>query len=1295
MQEGSRALSEKSPDTYHPYTTVCIRNGCGNHNVTGRKEAYIPTQEDIDNFDGNPQTQDTALCPQIQKAGHHLLPQKSARERLEELGVPEDVIQRLFSDDDSLTPEDVELLDETTWFRAEDFGLDEKILRARDATDECFFDEFRTNKDKKFSMAHIDLMTRDPDVLHCEKASFYQRVARDWAQLKATGHGPGNPVSNKGTPQQYKEFEETLIELGHGEDLNATTQTMIGTPDDKPATQTATPAAPAILGDENLGQLGSEATETVRSDFGEHITTNVPATDRVKWELEKIAAVLRCGGSLTHNQIVWAANHIPSLETLSGSEREKLAYSRAFMITDEEEGSIAQADQSFTKLDDFLHSGGFLERALNGARVIRDMVQCTYKRGINPFSIGAPGPNQDERGRVRESNISPYFELTAFERSLRSGSRERSLSLHRKQGTFTGRRGSGVHPQTINHTPFSDDEEEDLLNYNASQNEILNQLPRAARDPTIPGQANEQDVIATYGGQYLKDQHGNKKRIPLNGDWFLRVWRLNTENRREVYGPMRVIRKRVRACQLLVPKEGAKKLHERLPTATPINGRHIRSLYVGISAISGQLVYVSTKKGEIYQRAFKEDDFTGLVFKAEPSQTLAGSNTILTETNIIEGNLARTKQYVAGQTNTFNSENDPEGKATRQNEKVHQYLPPRSLQHTDINSKEGIPNMAKFYKKDGIDTHWAMSLIPLGAFTVPLELVNRLKTLLMMNPLDPMSINTAIQAVSLYLRTKDSINFAAEGFAYTNNLSGQLRHPVPMVDLEVFIIYFPHFLRWHEIYGLTRYMHPFRFIAACYRLDRKAQPKLALKADVVDEGKMRHLIRVMTSSCPNLASDHTVAILPASWPGSQMKWPSGVTTGEPPSRELFKLCMLDDVRTLGLPLYHPRATETQLVALPITIANGITKSQGMKFFVPQFPSSTFWKPSRKGTLVSLSGGAETIGPVFKPVDGKEFGPLEGEEGLLGEGNPSWIEHSLPHPISHLVSRHVHMAINRRNIQRLELLKLGNLVHKTVKWDDRDSVLTWDGLQSEVITAVANNELPALRLVEPIGEVLDEEDIEMQDAESEPGEAAEFHLGPREGMLLESKAANEIREILSRIPNRATDWDPLMETLEVNEPLYDDLVTHLHRLWADLVRPVASIGRQFWQDKNNATVEEIQQARKQGPQHLIRLLGLLDPDDATQALEKWPEWKDEIPEEFLPLWTKIDIIRPILTDERDETWLAVRPSIANIYNSQLCRGQIEVLEDLVNMLQEYPEDWTLRRDASNLDVEIEDDLYTAD
>ncbi|KAH7215940.1 hypothetical protein DER44DRAFT_837415 [Fusarium oxysporum] len=110
-----------------------------------------------------------------------------------------------------------------------------------------------------------------------------------------------------------------------------------------------------------------------------------------------------------------------------------------------------------------------------------------------------------------------------------------------------------------------------------------------------------------------------------------------------------------------------------------------------------------------------------------------------------------------------------------------------------------------------------------------------------------------------------------------------------------------------------------------------------------------------------------------SFVGTQMKWPMGATSGRPPSREFLKFCMLDNVKIFGLPMYHPRTTETQLVALSATIENAITTSQGRKAFIPLAPSA----------LMSLLGGFNMTGQVYKPVNGKDVSPLRGEDDLLG------------------------------------------------------------------------------------------------------------------------------------------------------------------------------------------------------------------------------------------------------------------------------------------------------------------------
>jgi hypothetical protein len=75
--------------------------------------------------------------------------------------------------------------------------------------------------------------------------------------------------------------------------------------------------------------------------------------------------------------------------------------------------------------------------------------------------------------------------------------------------------------------------------------------------------------------------------------------------------------------------------------------------------------------------------------------------------------------------------------------------------------------------------------------------------------------------------------------------------------------------------------------------------------------------------------------------------------------------------------------------------------------------------------------------------------------------------------------------------------MAKLVDAKVQWNERDSVLPWDGLQSEVIKAVASNEIPAWRPVQTMDEVVDDDDAERQDVGAGPGETAESLLAPTE------------------------------------------------------------------------------------------------------------------------------------------------------------------------------------------------------
>lgn len=152
-------------------------------------------------------------------------------------------------------------------------------------------------------------------------------------------------------------------------------------------------------------------------------------------------------------------------------------------------------------------------------------------------------------------------------------------------------------------------------------------------------------------------------------------------------------------------------------------------------------------------------------------------------------------------------------------------------------------------------------------------------------------------------------------FATTSGVEPPI-HPPP---LGVFIIYFSHLLRFTEVRRLTRYIHPARFAAHNYRLDRESEVKaMTVDYDGLDVVTLAALVAKIRSTSAEVPATTRVPLLPQSMPGSQIVGPLSVTRGEPPSNGLSNLCLLNDIRVLGIPSYHKRdGNYMQMVGLPM------------------------------------------------------------------------------------------------------------------------------------------------------------------------------------------------------------------------------------------------------------------------------------------------------------------------------------------------------------------------------------------
>jgi hypothetical protein len=104
-------------------------------------------------------------------------------------------------------------------------------------------------------------------------------------------------------------------------------------------------------------------------------------------------------------------------------------------------------------------------------------------------------------------------------------------------------------------------------------------------------------------------------------------------------------------------------------------------------------------------------------------------------------------------------------------------------------------------------------------------------------------------------------------------------------------------------------------------------------------------------------------------PGSSMVFPLG-SNAEKPTPDLFALCCLNDVRTLGLPSYHNiNSTQEELYQLiggPKTLFTKNTANTKLK--LRGNPSVDYWNPGKRTKTMALTGRAKKVGPIFPDYD---------------------------------------------------------------------------------------------------------------------------------------------------------------------------------------------------------------------------------------------------------------------------------------------------------------------------------------
>ncbi|KAF7550343.1 hypothetical protein G7046_g8045 [Stylonectria norvegica] len=358
------------------------------------------------------------------------------------------------------------------------------------------------------------------------------------------------------------------------------------------------------------------------------------------------------------------------------------------------------------------------------------------------------------------------------------------------------------------------------------------------------------------------------------------------------------------------------------------DNKKVEAISVGICASSGNGVAMTVaRRNQNQDEVDLGRNFDGLQFRTVLWNVLSGFHTILQEDLMVPGNFVGLKRAIhLGERNFAATGNLPLA-AKRANVlclRGQPILPPHN--HSADNGVHR-PDFGTLYDSKGLpgeNRMYTLRLAPLGALDIPEALITYVQWFLGGYPRDPIPVNLALQAIFSYI-DEESCGWPMEPYNVVVSKRKKQNIPrqakcwmVPDVPMSVYAIYYPHMLRYMEEHRLCHYIHPARFAERHYPQDQAAGPEFKLHRHL-DEGLVRALYRQITPKVPGLSRYARMAVLLVSWPGSVMQWPLNVPWAAPPLRDLWSLCLMDDIRTFGLPVYRTMTDKMVILALPQVI----------------------------------------------------------------------------------------------------------------------------------------------------------------------------------------------------------------------------------------------------------------------------------------------------------------------------------------------------------------------------------------
>ncbi|RSL69327.1 hypothetical protein CEP51_012356 [Fusarium floridanum] len=259
------------------------------------------------------------------------------------------------------------------------------------------------------------------------------------------------------------------------------------------------------------------------------------------------------------------------------------------------------------------------------------------------------------------------------------------------------------------------------------------------------------------------------------------------------------------------------------------------------------------------------------------------------------------------------------------------------------------------------------------------------------HPNDSLPMKSMLFAVQLWCDIKAHPRLQKEAFL----VGGQ---EIQDVSVDEFILGFEHWLRHHEEKQLLEYIHPFRFINAFFPRDLQLTDAFdPAENTTLDAEEIMNLVARVRAKSPAFSPQARVVVFPASMPGSNIPWPTGMSPFTPPSDTEMALINFDNIYSYGLPSYGLSDRMFTQIAMPEILAD--ERFCGDRFDIEEAEMRLLRDPTSPNP-VSLFGVNTVIGPIWKapklpkttispPAD--EYETISGRWKPSGECHPPfWV-----------------------------------------------------------------------------------------------------------------------------------------------------------------------------------------------------------------------------------------------------------------------------------------------------------------